>query len=60
MAFSYLKYFSISGSTTFEKNLTSLVEVLKELRLERLAEGFSSFMLMAAQSRYCSSFSSRL
>lgn len=48
------------GSTTLEKNLTSLVEVLKELRREKLADGFRSFMLMAAESRYCSSFSRRL
>lgn len=45
---------------TFEKNLMSLVEVLKLFLLLKVLDGLRSFILMEAESKYCISFSRRL
>lgn len=45
------KYFSISGSTTLEKNLMSLEAVLYEVRLLNVADGRNIFILIVALSR---------
>lgn len=53
------EYFQICKDT-FEKNLMSLVDVLKLFLLLKMLDGLRSFMLMEAVSKYWISFSSRL